>query len=245
MEKLENFTYQKLNYQTYQQRLRELEQNEKLQKIGFQRQVIATTIYHYPIDYIKIGKGEKDLFLVGGTHGSETIGIDFLLNFIPELTNMEEFDPNLFTLHIIPLQNPEGFDISSNTLKNIPEPEFQNQAYEYYLRYRTDSIIVSAIKQLNLIFDEIHKMETINQVPANLAKCILIHFVQDKKSNWGKLSDKRVMPNIKIWNEKIRELYYHDIPTYQELKFYLLEACNDVIAKLNLNDFGTHFKTEL
>ena len=62
---------------------------------------------------------------------------------------MEGFDANGIKLHIIPLQNPEGFDISTSTLKMICDDNFREKSYEYYLRYirhvkpdRDDSIYV-------------------------------------------------------------------------------------------------------
>lgn len=234
MEKIENFIYQKLNYTTYQEKLIELDRNEKLKKLGFCHKILTHTSYHYPVDYITIGNGEKDLFLVGGTHGSETIGIDFLLNFIDKLPNIKEFDPNLFTLHIIPLQNPEGFDISSNTLKNISEEQFQGKAYEYYLRYRTDSIIVAAIRKLNLFFEQIQNNPSLS---AEQAKRLLENFILEDPA-WVQLKDTRVMPNIQIFNNKILEK--QEIHNYQEFKIKLLSACQFTIEHLQSHSNDLH-----
>lgn len=237
MEKLENFIYQKLNYTTYQERLATLDKMESLKKLGYSHQRLASTTYHYPLDYLTIGYGKKDLFLVGGTHGSETIGIDFLLNFIPEIPNIEEFDPNLFTLHIIPLQNPEGFDISSNTLKNMNDTDFPEKAYEYYLRYRTDSIIVAAIKELNQLFAHMNNTPLLSAT--QVKSCLEDFFF--KNSAWVRLSDTRVMPNIQIFNEQVKKNW--SVSSYDDIKINLLSACNTTLEhpQLKPNDIHDQF----
>lgn len=235
MEKIENYYYQKLNYQIYQNRIKELIQNEELKQLGLEYSILARTTYQYNLDCVTIGYGKKELFLIGGTHSSETISIDFLLNLISQIPNIKEFDPNLFKLIIIPVQNPEGFDISSNTLKTINENNFQEKSYEYYLRYRTDTIIVQAIKELNQFFHNTKNNPTItaNQILTNLKM-----FVQTN-TNWKKLSDPRATPNIKIFNNKIKQL--ETISNEQELKQKLLKTCNDTIDLLNLKNIHDNF----
>ena len=124
MENKISFNYQKLNYSRYQERLNLSLQNPWLQQLGIQKQVIGKTTYGYDLDLITIGFGEKELFLVGGTHGSEVIGVDFLLHFLENLPNLEYFDPNTMKIVMMPLQNPEGFDISTNAFSKILDEEF-------------------------------------------------------------------------------------------------------------------------
>ena len=109
MEQIDEFQYVKLNYLDYLKRINQLLKDERLLALGIKKTCLGKTYYGYDIDCITIGYGTNDLFLVGGIHGSEVIGVDFILNFIKNIPHMINFDPNLCRLVIIPLQNPEGF----------------------------------------------------------------------------------------------------------------------------------------
>ena len=149
MHNLENFTYNKINLTKYYQTLKELFMNEELQQLNISYSNLGKTNYNYNIDCITIGNGDKEIFLVGGTHGSEIITTDFLLNFIKELPNKKDFNPSEVKLIIIPLQNPEGFDICTNTFNQFDENIFEEKSYEYFIKYKIDSLITSILKDLN------------------------------------------------------------------------------------------------
>lgn len=237
MQTLEKFKYQLLNYQTYRQELNKLFNNEKLIKLGLEKSTLFYTDYGYPYDLLTIGKGVKELILVGGTHGSEHISIDFLLNFIQILPDIKEFDPSLFKLIIIPLQNPEGFDISSNNLKSISNEKVTKKAYEYYLRYRTDAIITSALTQLNNCFDKLYNMPNLSP---NEISLILRYFIQNNQA-WQQLSLSNVIPNIKIFNAKIISSPNIKINNIQDLQTFLIDSCNYTISKLNPSNIHDQF----
>ena len=80
--KLDNINYNKLNYETYKLKLKEILSNESLISLGIKHEVLGYTEYNYPLDLISIGNGPKEIFVVGGTHGSEIIGVDFILQLI-------------------------------------------------------------------------------------------------------------------------------------------------------------------
>ena len=61
MEKIENFIYQKLNYTTYQEKLVELDRNEKLKKLGFCHKILTHTSYHQWI-ILQLEMGKKTYF---------------------------------------------------------------------------------------------------------------------------------------------------------------------------------------
>lgn len=237
MKILDKFKYQLLNYQTYHQELNKLLNNEKLINLGLEKITLFYTDYGYPYDLITIGKGPKELILVGGTHGSEHISTDFLLNFIRTLPDIPELDPAQFKLVIIPLQNPEGFDISSNTLKIIPTETTTRQAYEYYLRYRTDAIITAALDQLNQQF------QLLSYIP-NLSineYCLILKYFILTNPAWKKLDTTKAMPKIKIFNQQIINLQLNQITNYQELQTYLIGACNYTLAQLNSHNIHDQF----
>ena len=125
MEKLENITYEKIDYIKIRNKLDNLSKNEDLLKLGYTRKTLTLTEYNYPLEYIEVGYGNHELFLVAGTHGSEIITIDFIIQLLEQLPNFKYFDPTIFKLKIIPIQNPEGFDISSSNLSIIKEHNFQ------------------------------------------------------------------------------------------------------------------------
>lgn len=233
---MDKYHYQKLNYATYQQILSTLLAKKELQAMGIQKKILAFTPYGYPIDCLEIGKGEKELFLVAGTHGSEIIGIDFILNFLNQLPEQTEFNPNLFKLIILPIQNPEGFDISSNTLKEIPEQAFQEKSYEYYLRYRTDSMSLYAIKDLETMLVNLESQSELATPNTILRQ--LKSFIKEN-THWQKLSEARAIPNISIFNQKVNTI--PSVETYQELQLYLLTACNQTIEQLKSNNIHDQF----
>ena len=71
-----NPKYEKFNYDRYLNRL------NKLDNPLIKRRCIGHTTYNYPLYDFVVGDGKKDLFLVGGTHGSEIIGVDYLTQLL-------------------------------------------------------------------------------------------------------------------------------------------------------------------
>src|SRR5574344_2031707 len=124
--------YEKLSYSRYQNRIKKILDDDKLKQLGINYEVIGRTQYGFPIDKISIGFGNKEMFIVGGTHGSEVIGVDFVTQLISSLK--EGFDPNLMKIIFIPLQNPEGFFITTQTFKVIDDSNFLKESKEYYNR---------------------------------------------------------------------------------------------------------------
>ena len=139
--KIDQFEYQKLDFRVYTQRINALLKDSRLINLGITKNCIGHTAYGYEISEFVIGNGMKDLYIVGGTHGSEILGVDFVTQLMYHVPHLKDYDPNLITLHFIPLQNPEGFDITTQALNNLSIPEFQGSAYEYYLRYKLDDLI--------------------------------------------------------------------------------------------------------
>lgn len=236
MEKKDLMFYQKLNYSRYQEKLKKLEIDPKLQKLGLKKIKVGTSVYGYDLDLITVGFGEKELFLVGGTHGSEVIGVDFLLHFLEQLPNLDNFDPNLIKIVVMPLQNPEGFDISSNTYKNIDDEIFKEKSYEYYLRYRTDSIIVNANNSFNKFIHDMKKdrdMITASQ----FLKCFK-NFIHNNDA-WKRLEGNLVIPEMVIFNQLVSSL--ENVDSYQDLQFKLIQICNKTLEKISNEKLSSNF----
>lgn len=217
----------KFNYKEYKKEIDKIVNNPTLKKYGIKKYTLGKTNYLYDIDYITIGKGDKDIFLVGGTHGNEIITTNFILQLLNNFNLLNEFDPNIFTLKILPLQNPEGYDISTNTFGNILEEDFNKKSYEYYLRYRNDNIISRAIKDLRSSL-----LEVPNDVTSILLKRIQ-NFITTN-INWLALSQNNVFPNINILNKYIMDI--KDTSSIKVLCGEIIMALRNIEDKLDKNN---------
>lgn len=77
------------------------------------------------IPLITLGEGEKEIYYIGAHHGAERITAAVLIKFIHEFCALAKVGATVFgmnlayimrrrTLHIIPMLNPDGVDISAN-----------------------------------------------------------------------------------------------------------------------------------
>ncbi len=226
----------KLNFKRYQEELNKLLNHPTLQKYGIRKSIVGKSTYGYDLDLISIGFGEKDLFLVGGTHGSEIIGVDFLLYLLKALPTLENFDPNTITLQILPLQNPEGFDISTNTLKNISDENFEKASYEYYLRYRTDSIIAQAMTSFQKM---LQKLELQNNTLYPLEPLIQLKQFLNTDYYWNRLQEPRVFPKIKMFQGFVQNI--PETNNFSELLLELIRACQRTEDQLNKENPQDHW----
>ncbi len=223
MKILDNVKYDKLYYSKYRKKLKGLLNSEELKKLGIKYNLIGFTKYNYPFETISIGFGEKEIFIVGGTHGSEVIGVDFVLQLIENIKNFEEFNPNLYKIIFIPMQNPEGFDISSSTFKSINDFEYKEKAYEYYKKYRIDSLISIAFESLNKLINNFLNSNKILEAQDLLEQLKL--FLNNDK-NWIRLSEPRAIPEVKILINSINNI--EKVKNFDELKNYLIIISNSM-----------------
>ena len=222
MEKLDNIIYEKLNLDVYKERINNLLKDKTLIDLGIEKHIIGKTRYNYDIDLIEVGKGNHDIFIVGGTHSSEIITVDFVCQLINNIKNINEFDPNYYKINFIPILNPEGFDIVTNVIDNIKPYEYEIKSKEYYLRYRNDSIIYNIFYDLNNIINSSSFFTDFKK------------FINENR-NWSMLKDNRSMPNICIFNNIINNI------NNDSNKLILINACKktkELIDKdSNINDY--------
>lgn len=104
-------------------------------------QPIAYTSCGFPVDLYEIGNGNKHLVIMAGTHGTEIIGPDLIIQMMEYFAN-EPINLRNITLDFIPLQNPEGFIVVTESIKpyvnNLSEDDFENISKEYWNNYRLD-----------------------------------------------------------------------------------------------------------
>ena len=218
MENLDNVKYEKIDLMVYENRKKNLLANKKLQSLGFKIVPLVTTTYGYNLEMFSIGKGAKEIFIVGGTHSSEIITVDYVTQLVEQIPNFEEFDPNLFKINIIPIQNPEGFDINTNVIKTFDDSEFEQKSKEYYFRYKIDSLVYRIFESLNSIVDEDNFLSNLKNIINN---------------NQGWIALEKVMPKLSTLNQKINHIDSQDKKIYQ---LELIKACNETIQTLDTKD---------
>lgn len=229
----DNIVYDLINYQKYRKRINDAILDEDMQKIGISYSSLGKTKYGYDIDCIKLGRGDKHLFVVGGTHGSEIIGVDFVSQLIGEQKNIDSFDPNQFTIFFIPLQNPEGFEVTTSSLVNIDNVNFEDKSKEYYLRYRTDSLIYKSLIDLNLFINE-H-----NGVDCKYFLDSLKQFL-NSNNNFNLLCEDKAVKNLKLFVKEVNNI--NSISSYDELRIKLLNICKTITEKfINTSDLNEKF----
>ncbi|MBR4351137.1 MAG: hypothetical protein IKP98_02840 [Bacilli bacterium] len=116
----------------------------------------------YDVRCIQIGNGPKELFIVGGTHSNEIITVDVVSQFLNRFD--EDFDKSLLddvTINIIPIQNPEGYFVLDTLMNEINDYierndkiSLQGFCYDYYINYRTDSLVYLSFKHMNEFMNE-------------------------------------------------------------------------------------------
>ena len=178
-----NIRYEILDYSKYEKRLEEALNNEELVKLNITKKFCGFTKYGYEICEYTIGNGKKDLFIVGGTHGSEIISVDFVTQLFANIPNLQDYDPDLITIHIIPNQNPEGFDITTQTLTSIEEDKIEKESKDYYIRYRLDNLLNNYLNKLNGLFSSLDNILITPEVFINVIKSTF------KESYWTMLLD--------------------------------------------------------
>ena len=163
---MEFITYDKLN--EYLDTLICSKNKNKIVK----RKDLAYSSCGFPVTHYTIGNGPKHLTIMAGTHGTEIIGIDFILKLMKVVSEgkgvYKNFDSNTFTLDFIPCQNPEGFIIVTESLKpyveTLTEKEFESFSKEYYLNYcKDDKVYIEINKFLSSLSEEEKEHEIIKK----------------------------------------------------------------------------------
>ena len=223
---LGSFTYEKMDYSTYEKRVDDISKDPRLVRLGLRTSTLGYTAYGYPLTEYTVGHGQKDLFIVGGTHGSEVIGVDFVTQLMSHIPDLKEYDPNIIAIHIIPLQNPEGFDISTQTLRDISNSELQKEGFDYYLRYRTDNVINAYLGSLNERLKGISSVVITPEVYLNTLK------ESFSSQQWINVCANNAIPDMVKFQQVIMNLNnYSDFNTLH----------NDILLKMErLKSDSTH-----
>ena len=157
-----NVDYEILDYDKYYRRLSSICNNPS-NKFNVQRlEPLGQTKCGFDIDHYKIGNGHIHIVYMGGCHGNEIIGVDYVTqlmgNIALGLGDYESFDPDLYTIEFIPCQNPEGFFTTtyalSSRMKNMSPEEIEKFSKQYYLAYRQDDVEAGLVNAIFRSFKE-------------------------------------------------------------------------------------------
>lgn len=166
--------YEILTLEKLQKRLEKIVSNPenkfkvtKLENIGY-------TTCGFQIEHYSIGNGSFHVTYMGGAHGNEIISVDFVTQLMQNLAfgnNFDNFDPEIFTIDFIPVQNPEGFAVTTyaldSVMKNMTDEEIEKFSKSYWASFREDDQNVLKVnKMLKYICDvftiDVDKTKVIN-----------------------------------------------------------------------------------
>ena len=151
-----NIDYEILSYPKYIKRLNKILNNpdnaypvEKLENLGY-------TSCGFPIEHYKIGKGPIHVTYMGGAHGNEIIGVDYVTQLMQNLSlgkgSFRNFNPAIYTIDFIPCQNPEGYFTTTYALEqlmgNMTHQEIETFSKKYWSYYREDDIKVNKVNKI-------------------------------------------------------------------------------------------------
>lgn len=131
----------------------------KLENIGY-------TTCGFPIEHYSIGSGPLHITYMGGAHGNEIISVDFVTQLMKNLSlgnDFSNFDPEVFTIDFIPVQNPEGFAVTTYALdsimKNMNIEEIERFSKHYWQLLKIDDQNVLKINRLLKLISEENKLQ--------------------------------------------------------------------------------------
>ena len=118
------YTYQKL-----QSDIRELKQTYPFLEIGS----IGYSVLGRAIPYIRIGKGQKEVFYNAAFHANEWITTPVLVKFIEDYSAQYTLNGllnqisakqlfNAVSLYVVPMVNPDGVDLVTGGLQTVDKP---------------------------------------------------------------------------------------------------------------------------
>ena len=154
-----NIEYELRTYEKLQEKIKQIVNDENKYSVT-KCEDLGKSPCGFPIEHYKIGNGPIHITYMGGCHGNEIISVDFVTQLMNNIAkgNMPYFNDKIFTIDFIPVQNPEGYAITTYAInsktKDMSKEEFEKFSKEYYLAFREDDINVTKTnKFLNLFLE--------------------------------------------------------------------------------------------
>lgn len=135
-----------LHYEEVNKRLEALINNPSNKIAVKKEQPLGKTDFLLPINHYTIGSGPKHIVVTGSYHAAEIITTTFVVRLMEDLAmNPGDFNPEEYTIDFIPIMNPEGYLITTETQKlyleqGNTEEEKIALAKDYWRINRQDAI---------------------------------------------------------------------------------------------------------
>ncbi|MCI8575603.1 MAG: hypothetical protein HFI09_03950 [Bacilli bacterium] len=212
--------YRLLNYDSFHRLLKEILENPQNQFWVQEHQPIGKSICGFPLLHYSIGHGPYEIVYMGGAHGNEIIGVDFILHYMKNLALgngvFSSFQPDLFRIHFLPLQNPEGFFTTTYAIHEVSK-DFNMERFckDYYLKYRKSNQMIQGVHR---IFQAFSLSETASWRrdfwKHYYGKDITINHIQQFLE--GKVQKKVDRKNLEdLWNQYIKQAVIQSPWEYQ------------------------------
>jgi hypothetical protein len=117
---------------------------------------IGKTTFGYDIKHYTYGVGENHVILTAGTHSVELITNCFILKLMDYLNNNSSIiDKNKYTIHFIPMVNPEGTIIVTSAIRtliprNVDPFDEQMVCLQYYMNAKLEDKYVTDYNDRNI-----------------------------------------------------------------------------------------------
>lgn len=138
--------FQFLSYKDVNERLEKLVNNPN-NKIAVKKEFpLGFTAFNLPMNHYTIGNGPKHIVVTGSYHAAEIITTTFVVRLMEDLAvNPGDFNPDEYTIDFIPIMNPEGYLITTETQRlyleqGKSEEEKIALAKDYWRINRQDAI---------------------------------------------------------------------------------------------------------
>ena len=163
--------YEILDYDKFYLRLKNIQYNLANKNEVTKHEPIGYTKCGFPIEHYSIGHGPMHIVYMGGAHGNEIIGVDYVTQLMQNIAlgcgEFADFNPEEFTIDFLPCQNPEGFFTTTYALKSIMqdmnEREIEEFSKKYYQLYREDDQSVININKILRTFCEEFDLSAIKE----------------------------------------------------------------------------------
>lgn len=220
--------YKKARILDYEQMNEHLDQL----KICQEHQEIGTTTFGYPIRYFTYGHGPNHVILTAGTHAVELITNCFLIHFMEYLEKYPEtIDQDTYTLHFIPILNPEGTIVLTSAIRTViprTTSPFWEELFciQYYMNAKVeDSYVLENQNQedkLQMWMFRYATPDCIDDKHKNLKKSIA-RIIEKQKLPRGVMAQWSsngvgIDLNANVWNPRYEKEVLMGKPVYHELR---------------------------
>ena len=138
--------FQFLSYKDVNERLEKLVNNKENKIVVKKEFPLGFTTYNLPVEHYSIGNGPKHIVVTGSYHAAEIITTTFVVRLMEDLAaNPGNFNPDEYTIDFIPIMNPEGYLITTETQRLYLEQGTTEEdkialAKDYWCVNRQDAI---------------------------------------------------------------------------------------------------------